>query len=386
MYRAFFITLSFTLSIGYSSAQTNKHQTLIDSLIEQIASEQITIKKDFYPGMFYSYRGIAAPPYNYQPDNNIFFSAIGAFTLKNMKPALTNANQKALDTIINKVVATYPYFKHKNGLPYYNFWPTGAPIMPNSLFFEYLTNIFLQGEDADDSAMVLMSSDADDSTSAVLKNRMNAISNLSTPKRNIKSTFKRYRKYPAFTTYLGTKMPVDFDFAVQCNLLYFTYKQHLPFSEQDKGTLALITKMVEERLYMKRPVYISPYYVKPSILLYHLTRLMAAFKPSSLEPFKPQLINDLKLLQSKSNNTMEQILISTSLLHLGAESPALKIVSIADFENSNQKKFVFFQARPAFWYRSPLKQIFLHMPYFNSQFFSPTYNKVLWLENLALRD
>jgi hypothetical protein len=386
MYRAFFITLSFTLSIGYSSAQTNKHQTLIDSLIEQIASEQITIKKDFYPGMFYSYRGIAAPPYNYQPDNNIFFSAIGAFTLKNMQPALTNANQKALDTIINKVVAIYPYFKHKNGLPYYNFWPTGAPIMPNSLFFKYLTNIFLQGEDADDSAMVLMSSDADDSTSAVLKDRMNAISNLATPKRNIKSTFKRYRKYPAFTTYLGTKMPVDFDFAVQCNLLYFTYKQHLPFSEQDKGTLALITKMVEERLYMKRPVYISPYYVKPSILLYHLTRLMAAFKPSSLEPFKPQLINDLKLLQSKSNNTMEQILISTSLLHLGAESPALKIVSIADFENSNQKKFVFFQARPAFWYRSPLKQIFLHMPYLNYHFFSPTYNKVLWLENLALRD
>jgi hypothetical protein len=386
MYRAFFITLSFTLSIGYSSAQTNKHQTLIDSLIEQIASEQITIKKDFYPGMFYSYRGIAAPPYNYQPDNNIFFSAIGAFTLKNMKPALTNANQKALDTIINKVVATYPYFKHKNGLPYYNFWPTGAPIMPNSLFFEYLTNIFLQGEDADDSAMVLMSSDADDSTSAVLKNRMNAISNLSTPKRNIKSTFKRYRKYPAFTTYLGTKMPVDFDFAVQCNLLYFTYDRDLPFSANDKGTLDLITKMVEERLYMKRPVYISPYYVKPSILLYHLTRLMAAFKPSSLEPFKPQLINDLKLLQSKSNNTMEQILISTSLLRLGAESPALKITSIADFEISDQKKFVFFQARPAFWYRSPLKQIFLHLPYLNSQFYSPTYNKVLWLENLALRD
>ncbi|MFM2439794.1 MAG: hypothetical protein RLZ16_793 [Bacteroidota bacterium] len=386
MYRAFFITLSFTLSIGYSSAQSNKHQTLIDSLIEQIASEQITIKKDFYPGMFYSYRGIAAPPYNYQPDNNIFFSAIGAFTLKNMKPALTNANQKALDTIINKVVATYPYFKHKNGLPYYNFWPTGAPIMPNSLFFEYLTNIFLQGEDADDSAMVLMSSDADDSTSAVLKNRMNAISNLSTPKRNIKSTFKRYRKYPAFTTYLGTKMPVDFDFAVQCNLLYFTYDRDLPFSANDKGTLDLITKMVEERLYMKRPVYISPYYVKPSILLYHLTRLMAAFKPSSLEPFKPQLINDLKLLQSKSNNTMEQILISTSLLRLGAESPALKITSIADFEISDQKKFVFFQARPAFWYRSPLKQIFLHLPYLNSQFYSPTYNKVLWLENLALRD
>lgn len=386
MNRAFFITLLFTLGILCCSAQPYKYQSLIDTLIENISSEQNIIKKDFYPGMFHNYRRLAAPPYNFQPDNNIFFSAIGAFTLKNIKPALNYSNQIALDTIIKKVVATYPYFKHKNGLPYYNFWPTGAPIMPNSLFFEYLTTIFIQGEDADDSAMVLMSSDANDSTSVILKNRMNAISNLGMANRNIKSTFKRFRKYPAFSTYLGSKMPVDFDFAVQCNLLYFTYDRRLPFSAHDKGTLDLITKMVEERLYMKRPVYISPYYVKPSILLYHLTRLMAAFKPASLEVFKPQLIKDLKLLQSKSNNTMEQILISTSLLRLGAASPQLIIASIADFEKSNQRKFVFFQARPAFWYRSPLKQIFLHLPYLNYQFYAPTYNKVLFLENLVLRD
>ena len=386
MNRSFFITLLFTLCILCCSAQPYKYQSLIDTLIEKISSEQFIVKKDFYPGMFHSYRRLAAPPYNFQPDNNIFFSAIGAFTLKNMKPALSNTNQIALDTIIKKIVATYPYFKHKNGLPYYNFWPTGAPIMPNSLFFEYLTTIFIQGEDADDSAMVLMSSDTDDSTSAVLKNRMNAISNLGIPNRNIKSTFKRFRQYPAFSTYLGSKMPVDFDFAVQCNLLYFTYDRKMPFSKADIGTLALISKMVEERLYMSRPTYISPYYVKSSILLYHLTRLMAAFNPSSLEAFKPQLINDLKLLQREKNNTMEQILISTSLLRLGAESPPLKIASIADFEKSNQHKFVFFQARPAFWYRSPLKQIFLHLPYLNYFFYSPTYNKVLLLENLVLRD
>ncbi len=166
-------------------------------------------------------------------------------------------------------------------------------------------------------------------------------------------------------------------------LLPFKFKPYTVFAFV---LLALISKMVEERLYMSRPTYISPYYVKSSILLYHLTRLMAAFNPSSLEAFKPQLINDLKLLQREKNNTMEQILISTSLLRLGGETPLPQINSIAAFENSNQKKFVFFQARPAFWYRSPLKQIFLHVPYLNSQFYSPTYNKVLLLENLVLRD
>lgn len=386
MNRTLLLLLLFITSALSSKAQIKLYDNLIDSLIIEIRNEQIIQKKDFYPGMFYSYRGIAAPPHNYQPDNNVFFSAIGAFTLKNLRTRISEKNKIIIDSIVRKLVSTYPNFKHKQGFPYYNFWPTGAPIMPNSLFFEYLTPIFLQGEDADDSAMILMSSDANDSTSAILKNRMNEISNLSMPRRNIKSTFKRFRQYPAFSTYLGSKMPVDFDFAVQCNLLYFTYDRKLPFSKADIGTLALISKMVEERLYMSRPTYISPYYVKSSILLYHLTRLMAAFNPSSLEAFKPQLINDLKLLQLKKNNTMEQILISTSLLRLGVETPLPQINSIAAFENINQKKFVFFQARPAFWYRSPLKQIFLHVPYLNSQFYSPTYNKVLLLENLVLRD
>lgn len=386
MNRTLFLLLLFITSALISKAQIKLYDNLIDSLIIEIRNEQIIQKKDFYPGMFYSYRGIAAPPHNYQPDNNVFFSAIGAFTLKNLRTRISEKNKIIIDSIVRKLVSTYPNFKHKQGFPYYNFWPTGAPIMPNSLFFEYLTPIFLQGEDADDSAMVLMSSDANDSTSAILKNRMNEISNLSMPRRNIKSTFKRFRQYPAFSTYLGSKMPVDFDFAVQCNLLYFTYDRKLPFSKADIGTLALISKMVEERLYMSRPTYISPYYVKSSILLYHLTRLMAAFNPRSLEAFKPQLINDLKLLQRKTNNIMEHVLINTSLLRLGVETPLPQINSIASFENSNQKKFVFFQARPAFWYRSPLKQIFLHVPYLNSQFYSPTYNKVLLLENLVLRD
>lgn len=381
-----FLFLFFTISTVFiGNAQNKLHQPLIDSLIIQIAKEQIKQKKDFYPGMFDGYRQLAAPPRNYKPDNNIFFSAIGAFTLRNLKPALTDANQIALDTIIKKVVATYPYFKHKKGFPYYNFWPTGAPILPNSYFFEYLTPLAIQGEDADDSAMVLMSSDADDSTSVILKNRMNELSNLGNPKRNIKSTHKRFKQIPAYTTYLGSKMWVDFDFSVHCNLLYFTYDRKLAFSKQDSGTLDLITKMVEERLYMKTPAYISPYYVKPSILIYHLTRLMAAFHPSSLEPFKPQLINDLRYLQSKSKNTLEQVLINTSLLRLGAAVPKLEWNSIADFEKSNQNKFVFFQARAAFWYIKPFKQIMIHFPYLNYFFYSPTYNKVLLLENLVLR-
>lgn len=381
------LTLLFFIVLTASVKSQNKvNEMLIDSLVELISKEQILEKKDFYPGMIYSYRGLAAPPYNYQPDNNIFFSAISAFTLRNLKVRLKQKNQNTIDSVIAKIAANYPRFQNKKKLPYYNFWPTGAPIMPNSLFFKYLSAIFSQGEDADDSVMILMTSKTTDSINAILKNRINELSNLGSANRKIKSTLKRYKKIPAYSTYLGGKMPVDFDFAVQCNLLYFTYDQNLPFSEQDKGTIQLISKMVEDRLYMKRPTYIAPYYVESSILLYHLTRLMSAFHPAELEIYKTQLISDLQYLQAKRKNIMEKILISTSLMRLGAESPELNLNSIQNFKNSNQEKFVFFQARPAFWYPSPLKQIFLHVPYLNYHFYAPTFNKILWLENLALQN
>ena len=51
----------------------------------------------------------------------------------------------------------------------------------------------------------------------------------------------------------------------------------------------VITSMVAERAYMKAPVYVSPYYVKSSILIYHLTRLMGTFHIPELEKYKPKL-------------------------------------------------------------------------------------------------
>lgn len=56
--------------------------------------------------------------------------------------------------------------------------------------------------------------------------------------------------------------------------------------------------------------------------------------------------------------------------------------SIENFEKSNQQQYVFFQARAAFSYPSPFKQIFLHWSYINYYFYCSAYYKTLWLENL----
>ena len=71
----------------------------------------------------------------------------------------------------------------------------------------------------------------------VLKEQMIARSNLATPGRKIISTYNRYRNYAAYSTYLGNKTAVDFDFAVQCNLLYYMLDKKLPMVRQDQADL-----------------------------------------------------------------------------------------------------------------------------------------------------
>ncbi len=360
----------------------NNDSVLINALVKDIAAMQI--QKDdgeFYKGMFYGFRECGGFPHNYQRDNNVFFTGITAFAFRNMLPALSDENKLTANKIISNAATSYPYFKNKLGGPFYNFWPTDAPIMPHTYYFKYLKGVFGQGEDADDSVMILMTSGNNDSDNQALKQRIIQVSNRS--RKKITSTFKRYRNYPAYSTYLGFKMIPDFDFAVHCNLLYFTLDKKLAFTLQDSATVSLLAAMLENSEYKKNPIFISPYYVKPSILLYHIARLMGAFTIPQLEKYKPQLINDIRLELEKSTNIMDHIILRTSLLRLQVSAPSLGLTSIEEFEKSNQRQYIFFQARPAFSYPLPLKQIMLQASYINYYFYCPAYNKTLLLEYLV---
>lgn len=355
---------------------------LINALIKNIAAAQVTTDGEFYKGIFPSFRECGGAPHNYQPDNNIFFTGIAAFALRNMLIGLNEENRKIAEQIIKDATSAYPYYKNRYGDPFYNFWATDAPIMPHTYYFKYLKSVFGQGEDADDSVMILMTDENNDSANHILKHRLIEVANKSS-NRNIISTYKKYKDIPAYSTYLGKRMAPDFDFAVQCNILYFMYDKKLAFTTQDSATLHLVTQMVKHREYMTVPMYISPYYVKPSVLIYHLTRLIGAFHIPELEIYKPQLLNDINSLMQKSNNVMDQIILRTSLLRLGATAPELDLYSLEEFEESNQQQYIFFQARAAFSYPSPFKQIFLHWSYITYYFYCPAYNKILWLEYLV---
>ncbi|MBK9486131.1 MAG: hypothetical protein IPO01_13280 [Chitinophagaceae bacterium] len=363
-------------------AQTDA--ALISNLLADIETMQFKQDGEFYTGMFPGYRRCAGFPHNYQPDNNIFFTAITAFTLNKLTPHLSNDDKATAIRISKNATAAYPHYRNPNGKPYYSFWPVNAPILPHAFFINRLTGVLAQGDDADDSVMILLASANNDNDNTALKERLIAVSNLK--KRKINSTFKKYRDIPAYSTYLGEKMHPDFDLAVQCNILYFNFEKKLPLVKEDSATIYLITDMLNNRTYMKRPVYISPSYVKPAILIYHVARLIEAFKIAELQLYRDQLIDDANKLLAKATNIMERIILRTSLLRLGAEVSELTINSLADFEKTDQDHFVFFQARAAFAQPTPVKQILLHWNYLIYHFYSAAYNKALWLEYLVLKN
>lgn len=160
-------------------------------------------------------------------------------------------------------------------------------------------------------------------------------------------------------------------------------EKKLPLVKQDSATICLLAQMIARREYLTSPVYLSPYYVHTSILLYHLARLMGRFTIPQLEPYKAQLVEDINQQLHTSYNVMDQIILRTSLLRLGSAAPPFDMDNVEAFEKSNQQQFVFFQARAAFSYPTPLKQIFLHWSYLYHLFYCPAYYKILWLEYLV---
>ena len=381
--KAFLILFFLTCSSSIHLVAQSNDSILISGLLKDITAAQVSASGEFYPGSFPSYRESAGFPHNRQSDNNIFFTAISIFTLRNLLPQLGEEDKKTAMRIIENAQPAFPYYQNKEGLPFYNFWPTGKGILPHTLFVRHFNNVLGMGEDADDAVMALMATGAADSICRLLKQRMLEVSNLS--KKRINSTFPRYRNLPAYSTYLGLHMPPDFDLCVHCNILYFLFSRKLPMVKQDTATIRLLSQILKEREYMSSPVYLSPYYDRRPVLMYHLARLMGSFRIPELELYKAQLVGDIQEELKISTSLMDRIILSTSLIRLGELPAAIPISSIQLFEKSGTAHFIFFQARAAFWYPHLLKKIFLHSSYLHYNFYCPVYTKVLLLEYLLLR-
>src|SRR5215212_9668755 len=90
----------FIFLVCCSKSFSQNKDSLIHALLLNIASMQVKEDGEFYAGMFPSFRECGGAPHNYQPDNNIFYTAVSAFALRNMLPYLNNENKAITEKII----------------------------------------------------------------------------------------------------------------------------------------------------------------------------------------------------------------------------------------------------------------------------------------------
>ena len=145
-------------------------------------------------------------------------------------------------------------------------------------------------------------------------------------------------------------MPIDFDACALSNLLYWIYANNLPPNQHDADSLTYLRAIVQSGRYRSDPFRCAPHYARQSLIIYHLTRLIAAFAPPELDAIRPVLIADVRRLLTTVTNRVEQIILATSLLRLGEQAPAVNLAIIeSDFSG-----FHFFVAGMLTAYEHPL--------------------------------
>ena len=336
---------------GSGSRRPNKKEILTpETIIRRIAGLQTDT------GLFPSVRHNPAIGYR-RPDTNVFFTASTVFTLRQLRPVVSPESQRLIDQIQERAVAAYPLFRNKDGLDTYNFWPTRpSQHFPNGYLFRHFDH-FRIPDDIDDTAMVYLTTVADRPDELRwLQTKLARHANGTT--RQIQTTFADYRHLRAYSTWFGKDMGIDFDACALSNMLYCLYDYNRSPDRHGTDSLTYLRAVVESGRYVSEPFRCSPHYARTSLIIYHVARLIAAFNPPELVPIRPRLIADTRHELTRATNRLERIVLSTSLLRLGQQSPKVDLTSIEqDFG-----QFHFFIAGLLTAYEQPWLRRFADQP------------------------
>jgi hypothetical protein len=359
---------------------------LITQLLQTLEDLQIKENGIFPKGSFPSYRMYALNKTRYKADINPFFTGLISLTLRNLIPSLSSAQKQQATAIINRAALVYPKFKNKKHPERntYNFWPTDTvQIFPNGGWLNLFNQQRALADDLDDTVILLMAQNTDDSVAIKVHDLMQLYRN--GYKKNINSTFDKYKNIAAYSTWFGEKMPIEFDFGVHANILYFVQYYQLPWSAADTATLQLLTNIVKEKKYISSANYISPQYARPAVLLYHISRLMALKAIPELEDLKPSLIAETQKLLLASDLFMDQVLLSTSLIRWGIPPPKLtpqQSKGVSSLVEDDQ--FVFFLANIGSMFPNSIKKAAFNTGALRFTYHCVGYNYLLLLEHLVL--
>jgi hypothetical protein len=321
----------------------------------------------------------------YRVDNNIFCPASIAFLLLKYYEQFTPDQQNQVEKIVEGVRANYPFYSGLKEPVVYNFYRTRPnDHFPNGKILRRFKH-FILADDADDTVMITMTS-KDVSADRISTIRQMLLRFANGTQKWVKGFPAEYSSLKAYSTWFGSgAMPVEFEICVICNVLYFVFKNQLPLTEQDHDSLEFIRKAVSSRDVINRGFHISGQYPKPSVILYHIGRLISIL-PNPNHFFD---VNDLQqfinLELSKQLSTMDKVLLSIALMHTGRKAEAISF----DLDDANFKKhlseYSFFMAPMLSGMTNKLLFYLKQFSMFHLYYSCAAFNYMLLLEYELLR-
>lgn len=356
---------------------------MMSKLLQRIEILQAKESSVFPAGSIPSFRMYAMNKDRFKADVNPFYTALVGLTLKHIKNELSVAQQEQAARIVLNSEPVYSKFLNMKGKGTYNFWPTDTPkIFPNSGWMNWFDQSQALPDDLDDTVIILLAKGASDSVAKAIHALMQAHANNG----QVRNTFPEYKKLKAYSTWFGKRMPIDFDVSVLCNVLYFVQTYNLPWTDADSASLFLIEDVIRTKRYIEQPGQVSPHYATTANILYHVSRLMSAKQIPSLEALKPQLIADAKQQLLSAKTFMDEVILGTALMRWNEMPPQTAAHHAKNIEELvEDEKFAFFIANMTSLLPDPFRKWFAAVKLTRFNYYSPAYNNLLLLENLAWR-
>ncbi len=355
-------------------------------LLKRIAAQQIENDPYFLKGLFPSYISHNQKFNRKKGNNNIFYNGLIGYTFNYLKPFLTRKEQLIADSITNKSIPVFNYFKNRKGRETYNFWRTdSAFVFPYGAWINKINRDPEVPDDLDATVISMAALNVSDSIAQKVHQVQQEYTNKNPSQLRVDNPI--YKNFPTYSTWYGKSFPVVFDVCVLANVLSFVQLNHLKWTTADSAAIQLIVAVVANKDHINHPLQVAPYYGKTSIILYHLARLMVIKKILALESTKSQLIKDANERLQATNNILEKILLSTALIKWGENPPTLLLPNENEIENSIEKNdFPFFVGNIPSYLPKTIRHIMIHLKMGVFYHYCPAYNDALLLEYLVLKN
>ena len=340
----------------------------------------------FPPGIFPSTRVYAYNKNNIKNDPNVFFTGLIVLTLKKYQKHCTPYQQSIINQIAKDALSQVGLFKNKQGRDTYNFWRTDTPqIFPNAGWLNKFDKSQSLPDDFDDTVILLWAQEVSRERASAIHDTMQLFVN--TKGKTVKNTLAAFETLPAYSTWFGKKMPIDFDMAVLCNVLSFVNTYDLPWTKSDSASLQLITTAIQNNWHMRKAHFIAPHYAKPAVVLYHIARLLNAGKQQNMEAImalKPSLLKSTDSLLAINKDPLETVLLQSARLQFGGSTVVDAIELTIDASTIEQSTYPFFIANMASMLPNPVKRPLSKLAFAKFAYRCPAYNLALLWENKHL--